>query len=113
MCAQVAQAPQLQAGLVAWMTSAATYCNLYCPYNYPTDQALTLLQAQLTVLRAVRPVQAGPAWKLRLVGWPLTREVMRALEGLPQWPCVLHIRDSQWPLEPDEYRTLAQYIPTR
>ncbi len=91
-----------------------TTIRLHCDPDYPTDQALTLLQAQLTVLRAVQVhEQAMPSVRVQLVGWPLTREVMSALQGLPQWPCVLHIRDSQWPLEPDEYRTLAQYIPTR
>ncbi len=85
-----------------------------CPYEYTDEQAHVLLLTQLSILRAVRLCKEDmPTVHLVLEGWPLTSEVMSALQGLPQWPCALHIKDSQWPLEPDAYRTLAQYIPTR
>ncbi len=101
-------------GGVVWSwRSEVTVC-AQCPPAYPADQALTLLQAQLQVLHAIGPDMCPQKLAvLRLRDWPMTRAIMQALQGLPQWPCAVHISTSQWPLEPNEYRSLAQYIPTR
>ncbi len=114
LCLQVDMGRLLQwVGQAGWCWREGVRVRAQCPCGHPADQALALLQAQLQVLRAARrhsSVKYHPA--LSLEHWSMTRAVMQALQGLPQWPCAVHISTSQWPLEPNEYRSLAQYIPT-
>ncbi len=73
------------------------------------------LRTQLSVLRAMQFSPEHPYHKrlVRLTGWPLTTEVMSALQGLPQWPgAELDLSGCTWPLAPAEYTRLASTIPT-
>ncbi len=69
------------------------------------------LCAQLTFMRSLRlaePERADVA-----LGWlVMTHEVMVALQGLPNWPGVLIIRNCIWPLPVLEYTQLGHCVPT-
>lgn len=95
------------------------------PHPTPPTPAESLLRAQLDVLRAVqyecgegthdahvspthRHTQAKPT--VTLSGWDLGTECMEALQGLPHWPCRIRLVDCTLPLEPGEYRELAERV---
>ncbi len=88
------------------------YITLTCPHD--TRHAAELLRAQLSVLRAVRfasPEQQKHV-QIQLLRWPFTHEVMRAMRGLPCWPCGLRLQDCTWPLPSEQYTQLGQHVPT-
>ncbi len=41
----------------------------------------------------------------------MTHDTIQALAGLPHWPCTIEFYACTWPLEPSEYRSLAQHVP--
>ncbi len=89
---------------------------LYITLTGPTDtrHAAESLRAQLSVLRAVRfasPEQQRHV-QIQLLRWPFTHEVMRAMRGLPCWPCTLQLQDCTWPLPSEQYTQLGQHVPT-
>ncbi len=49
-----------------------------------------------------------------LVGWPITHEVMQALQDLPNdWDGALSFKDCTWPLSHKSYVSLATYVPLK
>ncbi len=70
---------------------------------------------QLSVLQALRKARAAFSTKaeLRIHGLHMTHDVMDALRSLPTWGRTLDLTDCTWPLEPSEYKRLAQCIPAK
>ncbi len=86
------------------------HLSLDLPYkpNHPTH-----LHTQLTALSHLRLHDARTEkWaSLDLSSWPLTREAMKMLLGLPCVVRTLDLRTCTWPLKHTEYKSLAQYVP--
>ncbi len=77
-------------------------------------QLCAALREQLSVLRCVTLADTDTAHdtKVRLSGWPLTRGVIDALQGLPNWAGGLDFHTScTWPEQPAVYARLAQCVP--
>ncbi len=69
------------------------------------------LLPQLTVLRNLRFVE-GAEVTITLWGFTMGRDVMAALEGLPELAYGLEFRMCKWPLPASEYTRLAEHVPT-
>lgn len=100
---------------IEWQAQSQMLIKLTCPPGSSMDHAL--LQTQLSMLRAMRLSRRVPMRypeALLVCDWAMTKETMTTLRnGLPHWSSALCIATEQWPLQPAEYRTLAQYIPVR
>lgn len=84
--------------------------SLRCPAD--SDTQLAVVSVQTDLLHALRfAPHFGPPI-IDLAGWPMREGVMRALSGLPHWPAWLDFSKSKWPLQPTEYKALAQHVPT-
>lgn len=77
--------------------SRATLCCAYTPLA-PGMPCEASLQAQLSVLRAVRLCErvAVGGVEVLLAMWPMTGPVMQALRDLPQLPCTLSLLGCMW-----------------
>ncbi len=75
---------------------------------------LPFTQQRLSILRSVRfcADAAEPPVTLELCAWALTKEVMGILRDLPAWPGVLDLCTCKWPLRPEQYAGLGEYVPT-
>ncbi len=89
-----------------------------CDKKHTADskQCAKLLADMLTVLRAVPWDSTAPDARasVYLQRWPMTRPVMQALQGLPEWSRLDFGWDfsaKMWPLAYKEYRQLATYVP--
>ncbi len=87
-----------------------TYFTLHAPINHQPDA----LRAQCYVLQAVRfhSTAAEHSATVQLRGWDMTRPMLAALQGLPQWACRLVFDQCTWPLQHVEYRHMALHVPT-
>ncbi len=96
---------------LTWV-AAGTRFTVQCHVKTESEQ-LASLQAQLEVLRAVRFVDTATERTARvcLDAWPLTLNLMGALQGLPHWCGTLDVLRFEWVLEPSEYKHLAQHVP--
>ncbi len=85
------------------------------------DTSPACLQTQVAALSAIHwhediapytPCEPDeePIVHVSFSGLSLTREVMKALQGLPAWVAHLQLW-CEWPLKASEYKQLAQYIP--
>ncbi len=89
---------------------------LYAPEDTTCEaDTHTHLLTLLAVLRAVRlayPSQLDETTEVVLHKWPITHEVMHALQGLPAWDAALTFQECKWPLAHPEYKQLATCVPT-
>ncbi len=70
------------------------------------------LSACFETLRAMRlRLQEGDSFEVCVPDYPLTREVVESLQGLPHWPGQLDLHHCEHRLGPDDYRRLAEVIP--
>ncbi len=81
-----------------------------------SEQCAKLLADMLTVLRAVPWDSTAPDARasVYLQRWPMTRQVMQALRGLPEWSVLdfgSEVNACTWPLDSKRYKALATYIP--
>ncbi len=98
---------------------------LHCPpHATQPDSQAHALRTQLSVLCAIQlhidshpnlddePDSTESYVRVQLEGWAMTQGVMEALQGLPEWASTLDLMFCTWPLEPTQYKSLAQYVPT-
>lgn len=94
----------------------------YMPFQTLEDQRPPnplFLRKFLSVLREVRlqrpaGASAGAADSVEVVlsTWQVTEEVISELSGLPEWCGELIPQYCGWPLQPAQYRRLAEVVPT-
>lgn len=89
--------------------------NLCQPEDLTDTPPTDFLTAQLSVLQATRfiPTQPQHALEINVCDYAMTHDIMDTLRGLRSLSSTLNLQNRiTWPLEPSEYKYLAQCIPT-
>lgn len=111
MCVQIDALTRLSNWLPHVVWNVRTPMTLKCP---PNGTNMTLLRAQLSVLRSVRlaSTEATQKASVYIDGLVINSAAMDALRtGLPEWGGKVHLLDCTFPLNPDAYTQLAQCVP--
>ncbi len=89
-----------------------TWVRVACPEGCTGEEAVTLLQAQVTVLQAITFRRSFSMSELELVllNWPMTQPVIAALHALPQWRRV-RFKECTWPLGLAAITQLGEHVP--
>ncbi len=123
VCHCVLMCLQAEEGLAFWLSGVNVLSlskKQHLTFDYPASKKLTkTFAAQVRVVEAVTaarpPGHSTPKTTMVLNQWPLTKQSMTVLQGLPNGHMYgaveLDLCSCTWPLKPAQYKQLAKHVP--